>query len=807
MNKNQELFAEDRQADELFNTLLKGLPTPVCIFTGSNFILSVANAAAYEFLGKNSEAIGSKFSTAFPEFEEQEFGDALKKVYSDGRPLKGVQVELLSETRQPQHFQFSFEPLFNTDDQVYGVMATGTDITREILSERQARLSKENFNNTLLQSPIAIASVSYPDYILELVNAKMLEFWGADGTRLTGKSLWACLPHLKKDLISMIAQTVINGKASEFKEIEIPLFRAKTQETMIFDLIFQPVYNDQNAVNSLIIFAIDVSKEVFNRKYIEQTKGTQKSIYEKLYATNIELIQAHEELCTLNNELETRVQNRTIELRRSKKEAVNQRERLYRLFMEAPAGICMLSGPDLVFELINPLYKQLLPGKRILGKPVLEAIPEIRGQLIYEIMLDVYRTGVTFNGKELLVPIENPHNNILEDRYFDFIYQARYDPEGNIDGLIVFAYDVTQQVNSRRLIEEKEQEFRQVMESMDQLSWTNTPSGKTTFFNQRWYDYTGLDYDSSMESALQKVVHPDDYRDTICKLSAALRSGEKLEIENRLKRHDGEYCWHLSRAVPIKNEQGEITLWVGTATNINELKKLQQQREEFISIASHELKTPLTSLSGSLQILERAIRKEPDTPPIISKMAYSALTHLNRVTGLVNDLLSSTKIEQGQLILKKEQVKLVDLVNNCCDHVRMEGKYTIRAEGDFNLTVFADKHKLEQVIVNLVNNAVKYAPESREIVIRLERWGDIAKVLVKDFGPGIPPDKVAYLFDRFYRVDNSGFQQTGLGLGLYICQQIVEKHGGEIGIESEINQGSTFWFTLPINPVEIPRMG
>lgn len=807
MDKSPVLFIEDIPAHELFKTLLKGLPVPVFIFTGQEFILQLGNDAAYKVFNKDEQMVGLCFKSVFPGTEWQEFYQALRKVYAEGNLLKAVDVEYLDEANQFSHFRFSFEPLFDRDNQLYGVMTTGIDVTTEVMTEKRARLSKVNFSNTLLQSPIAIASVSYPEYVLELANDKMLDFWGVERNKVMGKSLWACLPHLRKELISMIAQTVINGKASEFKEVELHLFRGKSVDTMLFNLIFQPVFNEREEVTSLIIFAIDVSKEVFNRKYIEQTKGTHKSIYEKLYATNIELIQAHEELCTLNNELETRVQNRTIELRRSKKEAVNQRERLYRLFMEAPAGICMLSGPELVFELINPLYKQLLPGKRILGMPLLEAMPEIRGQLIYEIILNVYRTGVTFDGKELLVQIISPVTGIIEDRYFDFIYQARYDPEGNIDGVIVFAYDVTQQVNSRRLIEEKEQEFRQVMESMDQLSWTNTPSGKCTFFNQRWYEYTGLDYDSSMESALRNVVHPDDYRDTLSKLTVALKSGEKLEIENRLKHHDGSYCWHLSRAVPIKNDQGEITLWVGTATNINELKKLQQQREEFISIASHELKTPLTSLSGSLQILERAIRKETNTPPIISKMAFSSLTHLKRVTGLVNDLLSSTKIEQGQLVLKKEHIKLVDLVNDCCDHVRIEGKYTIRAEGDFNLKVFADKHKLEQVIVNLVNNAVKYAPESKEIVIRLQSQGEVAKVSVQDFGPGIPPDKVTHLFDRFYRVDNSGFQQTGLGLGLYICQQIVEKHGGQIGIESEIGKGSTFWFTVALDLAENPIAG
>ena len=179
-------------------------------------------------------------------------------------------------------------------------------------------------------------------------------------------------------------------------------------------------------------------------------------------------------------------------------------------------------------------------------------------------------------------------------------------------------------------------------------------------------------------------------------------------------------------------------------------------------------------------------------------MIDSSINHLNKITKLVNELLSSTIIEQGQLDLNKSWVTVSELVDGCCDYVRLAGIFNLRTEGDLDLTFFADAHKLDQVLVNLVNNAIKYAPESKEVVIRIEKINDHAKVSVQDFGPGIAPEKLIHLFDRFFRADQSGSQSSGLGLGLYISQKIIEKHGGEIGVDSELGVGSTFWFTIPL---------
>ena len=532
---------------------------------------------------------------------------------------------------------------------------------------------------------------------------------------------------------------------------------------------------------------------------LESANEELKASFEEISRSNSQLKSVQNNLQDLNKELESRVAERTADFETAKKDTETQRERLYRLLMEAPAGICIASGPDLVFELINPLYQQFFPGRHLLNKPVLEAIPEIKDQPIYDVLKNVYATGKPFEGRELLVPMAREENGTIEDRFFNFIYQPRYNTIGVIDGIMVFAYEVTDEINTRKKTEENEKLFGQVLESMPQISWTNEPDGEVDFYNQRWYEYTGLDFESTKRWGWKQVIHPDDLDYVINQYAGSLQSGNDFKAESRFKRHDGTYRWHLSRGVPLKNEKGEIGKWVGTATDIDDLKQLQQQKEEFISIASHELKTPLTSLRGSLQILDRVIKKESDTPHIITQMVNSSINHLKKVSNLVNDLLSSTKIEQGQLVLHKTWFTVADLVNNCCDHVRMDGIFGLITRGDTELKIYGDEHKLDQVLVNFVNNAVKYAPDSKEIILSIEKVGNFAKVAVQDFGAGIPEEKLPHLFDRFFRADHSGSQYSGLGLGLYICQQIIEKHNGEIGVESIAGKGSTFWFKVPIS--------
>jgi len=342
---------------------------------------------------------------------------------------------------------------------------------------------------------------------------------------------------------------------------------------------------------------------------------------------------------------------------------------------------------------------------------------------------------------------------------------------------------------------ESEKQFRDMMETIPQIAWTNTIDGEVTFYNQRWYDYTGLDDNNSKGWGWLSVIHPDDLQSTLNAYKLILKNNIGGEFQNRQRRADSNDRWHLIRLMPIKNEEGKVQLWTGTATDIHELRLLQQQKDDFISIASHELKTPTTSLKASLQLLNR-IKNDP-TSPMLPALIDQANKSLEKVIILIKYLLDASNVNEGQLRLNQKLFHLSHVIEDCCNSISIEGIYNIITGGDMELQVFADAERVNQVVINFITNAIKYAPESKEIRIRIEKVNDMARVSIVDKGPGIPPEKLKHLFDRYYQADNSGSQYSGLGLGLYISAEIIKKHNGQIGVKSELGVGSTFWFTLP----------
>lgn len=343
-----------------------------------------------------------------------------------------------------------------------------------------------------------------------------------------------------------------------------------------------------------------------------------------------------------------------------------------------------------------------------------------------------------------------------------------------------------------KALADSENRFRSMMETIPQIAWTNTVEGEVIFYNQRWYDYTGL---SNLEP-FASVVHREDWKSCLNQYQAILKTKDGGEFQIRGKRADGAYRWHLIRLKPILDEQNQIQLWVGTATDIQELRLLQQQKDDFISIASHELKTPITSLKASLQLLDRV--KDKPLTTMLPILIAQANKNLNKVNTLLTDLLDASLANKGQLHINQQSFNIYQLIKECCLDIHLDDKYILKIEGDEEIKVFADLVRIEQILINFINNAVKYAPKSTEIVIKIEKTSKDVKVAVIDKGPGIPAEKLDYLFDRYYRVDNSESSYTGLGLGLYICSEIIKKHGGQIGVDSKLGDGSAFWFILPM---------
>jgi PAS domain S-box-containing protein len=457
-------------------------------------------------------------------------------------------------------------------------------------------------------------------------------------------------------------------------------------------------------------------------------------------------------------------------------------------------------------------------------------MPELKEQSFLQLLDNVLTSGTTYHADEAMVLLNIDGATVT--KYFAFIYDPIKDDQGGFNGIICVATEVTSQVIARQEVSQLNQDlqtvneelissnedlkqsqdelrvlnsdlsasketFRLLADNIAQLAWMADETGNIFWYNQRWYDYTGATFEEMNGWGWQTVHHADHLQRVIKKWSEHLQCGEIWEDVFPLLSKSGEFRWFLSRAIPIRNEEGKIIRWMGTNTDIDDQRKLEQQKDDFLSIASHELKTPITSLKASLQLLDRI--KDNPTDQILPKLITQSNKSVQKVSLLVEDLLNVSRVTQGQLKLAKTQFKLSGMIDSCCGHIRLAGEYTVNVEGDINLEVVADEHQVEQVLVNFVNNAIKYAPESKNIYIIIEKLNKTGKVSVKDLGPGIPPDKLKHLFNRYYRATASNNQTAGLGLGLYISAEIIKLHDGEVGVESELGKGSTFWFTLPLD--------
>jgi len=273
------------------------------------------------------------------------------------------------------------------------------------------------------------------------------------------------------------------------------------------------------------------------------------------------------------------------------------------------------------------------------------------------------------------------------------------------------------------------------------------------------------------------------------------KSMPSFSLETCLIRKDGETVWCQVTSI-LFSDHGE-TLGYTIIEDVTEKHNLRLQKEEFISVASHELKTPITTLKASLQLMDRKMNEALNTHSDLLRLCNNAERNVIKLDHLVDDLLNSTRIDHGQLALNKALFVMADVIDGCCTHIRLEGKYTINYTGDHSLVVYADQYKIDQVLVNFVNNAVKYAPTSLEILIHVEKISGFTKVIVTDYGAGIAPENIAKLFERYYRIGTENHYASGLGLGLYISAEIIKKHEGKIGVDSKLGKGSSFWFTLP----------
>lgn len=329
-----------------------------------------------------------------------------------------------------------------------------------------------------------------------------------------------------------------------------------------------------------------------------------------------------------------------------------------------------------------------------------------------------------------------------------------------------------------------------------------------------------LEVQNYMDYVQYRALHLDGtrYRAEDYPLARALREDELvLQEDMTYEWEDGSLGHLVISAAPIRDAEGKTVAAVATFNDTSERYELERKKDEFISMASHELRTPLTSIKGNLQMMQRRLQRfvgehddtlsarDRDLTRVLAQWCERALRQANVESRLINDLLDASRIQTEQLRIVPETGNLVQIVSDTVSDIQAgveERPIFLDLPPQADIPVLADRVRIGQVVTNYLSNALKYSPENQPVYVGLELAGDEACVWVKDAGPGIAPEALRYIWDRFRQVgsfvDYTRLGRGGLGLGLYINHAVVELHGGRSGVESAPGKGSTFWFTLPI---------
>jgi PAS domain S-box-containing protein len=744
-NKNQA--SEHKRSgllrrDMLYNIFMQS-PAMLCILKGPEHTFVLANDPYRKLIG-NRNPVGQTLREALPELEGQGFYEILDNVYATGEPFTGKEMpaSLYRGGKMDQvYINLNYQPFVDSHDKIEGIFVFAYDVTEQVVARKKIKESQLKYRNLIFGLPVALYTCDADGYI-QLYNDAAVKLWGRSPE--IGKDLWC----------------------GSWK-----IFRTSGESLPLDECPMAVVLKEGRISNMEIV--------------IQRPDGSKRHVVpypQAIYDTNGNITGATSTLVDITEQVKTR---------RQMEQVADMIERLY---MNAPAFICTLKGPEHIFELVNPEYQRMYGSRQLLGKKIIEAIPELISQGIIEKLDKVYQTGEPYVVTEMLLYLSRDEGKEPEPTYLNFSYQPMYDPDKNISGILVFGYEVTNQVLAKM---EGEENLKLILESLPQITSTSSANGTNIYFNKFFFEYSGLSKEEATVNGWNAILHPKEIDEVLSQWEQCKKNGEDFYKEIRLKRKsDGVYRWHISQITAIKNSKGEITQWIASATDIHEQKMKEQKKDEFLSIASHELKTPLTSVKAYLQLLELSLDKNNEKASSFTK---KAILSVDRLKDLIAELLDVSKIQNGRLNLNISNFNFNEMVDEAIENIQYNSpKHSFIKTGVIAELVNGDKERLQQVIINLLSNAVKYSPDSKDIFINAYVKNDQLTVSVKDNGIGISENNFSKIFERYYRVEGQDIHFQGLGIGLFISMDIIRRHNGKLWVESQPGKGSTFYFTLPL---------
>lgn len=644
---------------------------------------------------------------------------------------------------------------------------------------------RQQLKNLFMQAPMAVSILKGEDMVVELANDNILKLWGKSINEVINKPLRICLPEATdqgyEDLLLNVYRT---GKPHIEEEASFYNYTDGISEKIYVKYIYQPLFEEDGEISGIVVLAHDVTQQVKSKK----------------------LAQEHE-------------------------------DKFRELIKQAPTGIVVLKGKDLIVDIANDVYANIIGKKleELIGNPLPKVLPQLQGSSVHQNLLKVLTTGSIHTHSELPVPMTI--NGETEIHYYNSTYQPLYE-NNKITGVIAIVNEVTQQYLERRIKEKNDEDLKLILETMPHIAYRADAGGKLTYYNKKFYEYSGMSFEHAKGSGWKDIVYPDMFEDVYNAWMRSIATGDEYNYTILLKRaSDNTYRWHLSRAVALRNDKGEITQWVGTLTDIHEQKVFAQKLEAMVNertqmlnmsnsmlaqknleleqsnrelesfnyIASHDLQEPLRKIRTFINMINDKGKDNPNFDSYMSKIDSSAY----RMSELISDVLTYSRLSSSDDHFEK--VSLNDILQQVLGDFEVSIlEKGVTVEHDTLPLIDCIPGQLNQLFSNLFSNAVKYSSSNPIIKIKYrqvkrseikvitedDKDTDFVEISFIDNGIGFEKQYSEQIFKLFQRLHGKT-EYSGTGIGLSICKKIVDKHKGFIKAESEPGKGATFTVYLP----------
>lgn len=765
------------ESEQNMRTLVESAPFPIGVFVGEDMLISLANKSIMEAWGKGNDVIGKLYSEILPELEIQHIYDQIRKVLHTGIPFhaKNQQVDIIKNGElNVYYYNYSLTPLRDAEGNVHSVMNTAAEVTE--LTEARYRIeeSEKRFRDSVEQAPLGIVIFRGADHLIEMANESYLQLIGKTEKEFVGVPLFESLPEVRETMAPIIADIYKTGNAFNGYEFPVSFNRNGKTEIGYYNFVYHPL-KENNSITGIMVVTAEVTATVKAKQLIEENEEKLNLIIE---ASNLGVYD--------------------IDLKSGK-----------------------IVAADRYYEILGFKEKRNLLHDEIIGYLHPEDLI-IREKAFKE----AFKIGLLHYQSRL----------ILEDqslRWIDVRGKVFYDQDQKPERLLGTVRDITEEKTYQEQLLEREEKFRLLADTLPQHIWTSDSEGNINYFNEFVIDYTGLRMEQIIPDGWLQIVHPDEREENATKWAKAVNTGNDFLLEHRFRNYKGDYRWQLSRAIPQKDKDGNIKMWVGSSTDIQEqimfttelenmvqlrtnelqeknivLEKMNKELQSFVYISSHDLQEPLRKI----QIFASRIMETEQGALSENAVRYFIKIRegAHRMQTLIQDLTAYSRTG-----VQEKNYEIVDLVE-----VIEDVQETLSEELGQNKVIFSINNKcmiriipvqFKQVIHNLISNSIKFSRVDQPILIdihcnvvkgkdtgipALSGEKEYCHIRYADNGIGFGQQYSEKIFEVFQRL-HSNDEYMGTGIGLAIVKKIVENHNGIISANSKLNEGATFNIYIP----------